>query len=134
MADLPRRPVVAMLLYPGLTPLDLVAPHAALALHADVHLVWKTRDPVTSDVGLQMLPTTPLGGCAVGAGRLNLTVWHSPSVYPLLSPVQPELVATVRNLRSTTMSRRAWPSPRQRTQMNLSDRAMHSAAAAASHE
>ena len=42
----PARPKVAMLLYPGLTLLDLIAPHAAFATTTEAHLVWKTTDPV----------------------------------------------------------------------------------------
>jgi len=65
MSTTPTRPVIAMLLYPGLTPLDLVAPHAALAPHADVHLVWKDLDPVISDVGMLITPNTTLADCPV---------------------------------------------------------------------
>jgi cyclohexyl-isocyanide hydratase len=57
------RPQVAMLLYPGLTLLDLVAPHAALALEMDVHLVWKTMEPVVSDNGVTVAPTLTLAQC-----------------------------------------------------------------------
>ncbi len=37
-----RRPEVAMLLYPGVTLLDLLGPQTVLAHHATPHLVWKT--------------------------------------------------------------------------------------------
>ncbi|WP_248958098.1 DJ-1/PfpI family protein [Sphaerisporangium perillae] len=57
------RPQVAMLLYPGLTLLDLFAPHTALARTMDVHLVWKTMDPVVSDTGVAVLPTATLADC-----------------------------------------------------------------------
>jgi cyclohexyl-isocyanide hydratase len=57
------RPVVAMLLYPGLTLLDLVAPHAALGHLTDVHLVWKAIEPVVSDTGVTILPTSTLADC-----------------------------------------------------------------------
>ena len=52
------RPVAAMLLYPGLTALDLIAPHTAWSPFMDVHLVWKTREPVVSDGGVTIQPTT----------------------------------------------------------------------------
>lgn len=55
-----ERPVVAMLLYPGLTLLDLVGPHTALAATMDVHLVAKTLDDVVSDTGVTVRPTTTL--------------------------------------------------------------------------
>ena len=56
---------IAMLVYPGMTALDLVGPHQILAslMNVEVHLVWKTRDIVTSDVGLPVQPTTTLGKC-----------------------------------------------------------------------
>jgi len=59
----PARPKVAMLLYPGLTPLDLIAPHAAFAGTMETHLVWKTTDPVRSDSGVVLHPTTTFADC-----------------------------------------------------------------------
>ncbi|MFC8826010.1 DJ-1/PfpI family protein [Streptomyces sp. NPDC057137] len=59
----PDRPKVAMLLYPGLTLLDLIAPHAAFAPTTEVHLVWKTTVPVTSDSGVVVHPTTTFADC-----------------------------------------------------------------------
>ncbi|MDX6356518.1 MAG: cyclohexyl-isocyanide hydratase [Streptomyces sp.] len=57
------RPKVAMLLYPGLTLLDLIAPHAAFAHSMETHLVWKTTDPVRSDSGVDVHPTTAFADC-----------------------------------------------------------------------
>ena len=57
------RPKVAMLLYPGLTPLDLIAPHAAFTGTMETHLVWKTTDPVRSDAGVVLHPTTSFEDC-----------------------------------------------------------------------
>ena len=56
---------IAMLVYPQMTALDLVGPYQILAsmMNVNVHLVWKTRDIVTSDVGLPIQPTTTLGKC-----------------------------------------------------------------------
>ena len=59
----PDRPKVAMLLYPGLTLLDLIAPHAAFAPTTETHLVWKTTDPVRSDSGVAVHPTTTFADC-----------------------------------------------------------------------
>jgi len=56
-------PKIAMLLYPGCTPLDLLAPHAAFSHAAEVHLVWKDLDPVPTDSGVSLLPTTTLADC-----------------------------------------------------------------------
>ena len=59
----PTRPKVAMLLYPGRTPLDLIAPHAAFAGTMETHLVWKSTDPVQSDSGVVLQPTTTFADC-----------------------------------------------------------------------
>ena len=59
--------VIAMLLYPEFTALDLVGPHHFLAtlLGAKVHLVTNQSDlkPVVSDLGLGVAPTTTMADC-----------------------------------------------------------------------
>lgn len=37
-----------MLLYPGFTMLDLVGPMTVFAMRPNVHLLWKTLEPVNS--------------------------------------------------------------------------------------
>ena len=56
---------IGMLLYPGLTQLDLTGPFEVLHRipGARVHLVWKDTQPVRSDSGLGLLPTTALADC-----------------------------------------------------------------------
>lgn len=56
---------IAMLLYPGFTALDLIGPQYMFAalMGATVHLVAKTRDLVTSDTGVAVLPTATLAEC-----------------------------------------------------------------------
>jgi cyclohexyl-isocyanide hydratase len=54
---------IAMLLYPGLTLLDLIGPQTVFSWFADIHLVWKTRDPVISDTGIGILPTSTFQDC-----------------------------------------------------------------------
>ena len=50
---------VAMLVYPKMTALDLIGPQYMFAslMGAKVHLVAKTREPVTSDTGVTITPT-----------------------------------------------------------------------------
>jgi len=65
MAPGPRLQI-AMLVYPEFTALDLIGPHTFLAalMNADVHLVWKTKDPVALDRGgTALLPTMTLAEC-----------------------------------------------------------------------
>jgi len=54
---------VGMLLYPGLTLLDLIGPHTALSPFSKIHLVWKTLDMISSDTGVHVQPTTILDDC-----------------------------------------------------------------------
>lgn len=51
---------IGMVLFPDLTQLDLTGPFEVFARlpNAEVHLIWKNLEPVRSDIGLQILPTT----------------------------------------------------------------------------
>jgi cyclohexyl-isocyanide hydratase len=56
---------VGMLLFPGLTQLDLTGPFEVLSRIPDstMHLLWKNTDPVWSDRGLALVPTTRFADC-----------------------------------------------------------------------
>ncbi|MFS2225807.1 DJ-1/PfpI family protein [Pantoea sp. B65] len=56
---------IGLLLFPNLTQLDLTGPFEVFARTpgAQVHLIWKTLAPVTSDRGLTMLPTATFADC-----------------------------------------------------------------------
>lgn len=56
---------IGLLLYPGLTQLDLTGPYEVLHRLPDtkVHLLWKTLDIIESDSGLGLRPTTRLDEC-----------------------------------------------------------------------
>lgn len=43
---------IGMLLYPGLTLLDLIGPATVFSWFSNIHLVWKTTDLVRSDTGV----------------------------------------------------------------------------------
>jgi len=56
----PNKPEqIAMLIYPGMTALDLIGPQQAFGymMGAKVNLIWKTLDPVVTDTGVKILPT-----------------------------------------------------------------------------
>lgn len=57
--------IVGMLLYPGLTQLDLTGPYEVLARVPGwrVELVWKTLEPVRSENGLTITPTVTFDDC-----------------------------------------------------------------------
>lgn len=78
-----ERVQIGFLLFPGLTQLDMTGPFEVFARlpDADVHLAWKNTDPVTSDVGLRLLPTVTFDDCP----RLDvLCVPGGPGVNALL--------------------------------------------------
>ncbi|SEP48166.1 cyclohexyl-isocyanide hydratase [Methylobacterium sp. ap11] len=55
---------VAMLVYPRMVMLDLVAPQSVLQmLNSDIHLVGETREPVATDLGLPVTPTCTIDEC-----------------------------------------------------------------------
>ena len=56
---------IGFLLFPHVTQLDLTGPAQILSRvpGAQVHLVWKTRDPVPTDVGFTINPTTAFADC-----------------------------------------------------------------------
>ncbi len=66
---------IAMLIYPGMTALDLIGPHFMFAslMGAKVLLVAKSPDPVTSDTGVTITPTATFGTCP-----RDLTVLFTP--------------------------------------------------------
>jgi cyclohexyl-isocyanide hydratase len=56
---------IAMLVYPGMTAMDMVAPQLIFSglMNSDVHLVWRSKDPVTSDTGIPIIPTMTFAEC-----------------------------------------------------------------------
>lgn len=73
---------IGLLLYPKLTQLDLTGPLEVFwrMSNTRVHLLWKTREPVSSDRGLTLSPTMTLEECPAldvvvvpgGAGQVAL--------------------------------------------------------------
>jgi len=57
------RPVVAMLMFPNFTHLDLIGPHCVWGQDMDIELVWQDLAPVTTDSGMQILPTATFATC-----------------------------------------------------------------------
>ncbi|HEY6299550.1 MAG TPA: DJ-1/PfpI family protein [Candidatus Binatus sp.] len=54
---------IGMLLYPGLTLLDLIGPQTVFSWFANIHLVWKTTDLIASDTGIGIGPTATFETC-----------------------------------------------------------------------
>jgi cyclohexyl-isocyanide hydratase len=57
MQNQPQPLEIGMLLYPGFTLLDLAGPQTAFGINGKTHLIWKTIEPVPTDMGVSMNPT-----------------------------------------------------------------------------
>ncbi|MFM9850407.1 MAG: DJ-1/PfpI family protein [Hyphomicrobiaceae bacterium] len=56
---------IGLLLFPDITQLDMTGPYEVFTKlpEAEVHLVWKSLDPVTANGGMQITPTTTFAAC-----------------------------------------------------------------------
>ena len=65
MQEPPSGPTIGMLIFPGMTQLDFTGPFEIFARIPNAHVLvlWKTIEPVISDVGLIVMPTMTLADC-----------------------------------------------------------------------
>lgn len=83
---------IGLLMYPGMTHLDLTGPQQVLAGMEDVelHHLWKTREPIVSDTGLTFVPSTTLRECPpldvvfVGGGKGQVPLMSDDEVMSFL--------------------------------------------------
>ena len=56
---------IGILLYPNVTQLDATGPAQVLSRvpGATLHMIWKTHDPVPTDAGFSIVPTTSFADC-----------------------------------------------------------------------
>ena len=56
---------IGLLLFPDITQLDLTGPYEVFIKFPDsrVHLIWKSREPVTAGGGMQIVPTMTFADC-----------------------------------------------------------------------
>ena len=56
---------IGLVIFPGMTQLDMTGPHQVFSMMPDtrVLLLWKTLEPVTSNEGMTILPTTTFNDC-----------------------------------------------------------------------
>lgn len=56
---------IGLLIFPDITQLDMTGPYEVFIKFPDarVHLIWKSRDPITAGGGMQILPTTTFAEC-----------------------------------------------------------------------
>jgi cyclohexyl-isocyanide hydratase len=75
---------IGFLVFPNITQLDMTGPHEVFARlpGSEIHLIWKSREPVTAQGGLRLTPTTTLSDCP----QLDLIcVPGGPGMNPLLN-------------------------------------------------
>jgi cyclohexyl-isocyanide hydratase len=65
MQQKPSRFTIGLLIFPRMTQLDFTGPFEVFARipETKVHVLWKRIEPVVSDTGLAVLPTTTLDDC-----------------------------------------------------------------------
>lgn len=84
---------IGMLLFPGLTQLDLTGPFEVMHRIPDakVHLLWKDLRPVRSDSGIELVPSMTLADCPpldivfVPGGRGQLDLMNDATVLGFLA-------------------------------------------------
>src|SRR3954452_19714635 len=56
---------IGLLVFPAITQLDMTGPYEVFIRLPDtkVHLVWKSRDPLTAGGGMQIMPTMTFAAC-----------------------------------------------------------------------
>ncbi len=61
----PAKYHIGLVIFPGMTQLDMTGPHQVFAIMPEtcVYLLWKTLQPVTSNEGMTILPTTTFDNC-----------------------------------------------------------------------
>lgn len=77
-------PRIGFLIFPRITQLDMTGPHEVFARMpgSEIHLVWKTLEPIVAQGGMGLVPTTTLDTCP----QLDLIcVPGGPGMNPLLN-------------------------------------------------
>mgnify|MGYP005857958575 CR=1 FL=1 len=84
---------IGFLVYPGVIQLDVMGAYQVLAFppNIQVHLIWKTLDPITSNEGLVFSPTVTLAKCPLldvicvpGGGIGQIEVMKDPEILNFL--------------------------------------------------
>ena len=89
---------IAMVVYPGMTALDLIAPQLIFASlgDTDVQLVWRDRNTIVSDTGVPIVPTQSFDDVRVGltavfvpGGSNSWAMMNDPKIVAFLQRVGP---------------------------------------------
>lgn len=92
MTDSQKPIIIGLVIYPGMTTLDIVGPQQVFSAlpGVQIHRLWKTLDPIETDDGMIILPDTtfedcpPLDVICVGGGLGQRAVVDDPKVLEFL--------------------------------------------------
>jgi len=84
--------IVGLVIYPGMTALDIVGPQTVLSSLSDIqiHRIWKVLEPIQTDDGMMIVPDTTFADCppldviCVGGGLEQMAVVDDPEVLEFL--------------------------------------------------
>lgn len=87
-----QKHIIGLVFYPGMASLDMVGPHQVFSAlpGVELHRIWKTLDPITTDDGLVILPDTTFANCppldviCVGGGLGQQPVVDDPEMLEFL--------------------------------------------------
>lgn len=73
---------IGIVIYPGMTALDIVGPQTVFSglPNVQIHRIWKTLTPITTDDGMSIVPDTTFETCplvdviCIGGGRQQIAV------------------------------------------------------------
>lgn len=85
---------IGLLVFPALTQLDMTGPLQVFSAvpGAEVHTIWKTRDPIQAQGGLTLIPSTTIAECP---GLDVIVVPGGPGVAELM--LDPDILAFLRH-------------------------------------
>lgn len=83
-----KKHIIGLVIYPGMTALDIVGPQQVFSAlpNVQIHRIWKTLDPIKTDDGMMIVPDTTLENCppldviCVGGGLGQMAVVDDPEI------------------------------------------------------
>ncbi len=92
MTDSQQQIIIGLIMYPGMTALDIVGPQTVFSSLPDVeiHRIWKALEPIQTDDGMMIVPDTTFADCppldviCVGGGLGQMAVVDDPEVLEFL--------------------------------------------------
>ena len=87
-----QKHMIGLVFYPGMTALDVIGPQTVFTglPGVQVHRIWKTLDPISTDDGMVIVPDTTFADCpaldvvCIGGGRGQGAVTDDPELLNFL--------------------------------------------------